>query len=164
MSIFKSLVEQASATIPFDQARPVRSYDDYKKSDSRQQLIEQQEREREIEDEQFMVKIEGLSNSGKKKRRVEETVVKTKSSGLPSFMEDETPVAKVNTEEFKRPATSNIGLFSSICKKSESKEESSMKFSIQDDESKIKDESLTIKKKKKKKHNNIHESNQKVKV
>jgi hypothetical protein len=159
MSIFKSLVEQASATIPFDQARPVRSYDDYKRSDSRQQLVEQQEREREIEDEQFMCKIEGLAGSGKKKRKIEEVVVKTKSSGLPSFMEDDTSINKVTTEEFKRPATSNIGLFSSICQKSESKEEGSMKFSKRDDESKIefpdepkvKDESLTVKKKKKKK-------------
>lgn len=147
MSLFKSLVEQASSTIPFDQAKPYRQFNDYKDVEAKQRLIEQMERERELEDSQVSNKIEGLS-SRKSKSRINNN---PERKNRPSFLDEEETVVKekkkvVKKQEIKsvkptektksRPSfmdedVDNIfpekvvkkanGILSKICQKSESK-------------------------------------------
>ena len=107
MSILKSLIESASATIPFADAKPVSIYK------QREPLFDnsriEEELAREKEDEGFLNRIEGLGKKMKKKHKVEESSKISKKV----FSEDDDII--VTTKK-------SSGLFSTICSKSESKE------------------------------------------
>lgn len=97
MSILSQICEQASATIPFDKAQPIRRYDkDYVAQ--QQALAEQQLKEelaREVED----TKIEGFRS---KKKQVEEKPATKKSKHKrPSFM-GENKNSKVEPTQVKK--------------------------------------------------------------
>jgi hypothetical protein len=107
VSILKSLIESASATIPFADAKPVSIYK------QREPLFDnsriEEELAREKEDEGFLNRIEGLGKRKKKKHKVEES---SKISKKVFSEEDDTIVTTKKSS----------GLFSTICSKSESKD------------------------------------------
>ena len=107
MSILKSLIESASATIPFADAKPVSIYK------QREPLFDnsrmEEEIQREKEDEGFLNRIEGLGKKKKKKHKVEESSKISKK-----VLTDEDDIIVSNKK--------SSGLFSTICSKSESKE------------------------------------------
>ena len=76
MSILSKLCESASATVPFDQAKPIVNYEERRnisRSRDHQQFFEEQEREIE-RDILGPPMIEGLSTGKPKRRRQEEVV------------------------------------------------------------------------------------------
>ena len=142
MSFFKHLVEQASSTIPFEQAKPYKQFNDYKEFEAKQKIIEQRERERELEDTQGSNKIEGLSSrkrvtqskekskpqfldenvdiksSIKKNKKTD--VLKKKKKTRPSFMDE--GLTDIDDIFPKKVVQKANGILSKICQKSESKQ------------------------------------------
>ena len=113
MSILSKLCESASATVPFDQAKPIINYEERRnlsRSRDHQQLFE--DREREIEREILgPPMIEGLDISKKPKRRRQEEVIEPTIKK--SLIDEDTDSIK--------PRKSSSGLFSKICSLAESK-------------------------------------------
>lgn len=100
MSILSQICEQASATIPFDKAQPIRRYDrDYV---AQQQALAEQQLKEELAREAEDTQIEGFKSS-KKKQVEEKTVPKKLKHKRPSFMGEDknskvepTQVKKIN--------------------------------------------------------------------
>lgn len=133
MSIFSQIVEQASATMPFDQAKPVKIYNNKEEIERQQRIAE--ELERELENEQVSSTIEGLSSKSKpknKKNIKEEITPKktTKNKSWGNFMdEDALPSFKEETEDEHQDVRSQAhkinGLLSKLCEGYESRQPSS---------------------------------------